>query len=155
MSRTHVPVLAGELIDVTDPAPGETVVDCTFGAGGHARLLADRIGPAGTLVCVDRDPAAEERFEELAREVPCQTRFLRMRFADALELLAEEGETADIVLFDPAVRRTIRAAPPGTPAAARIARQSLGRNARAIDSCPSSRTIRCAPISRASKGKPR
>ena len=87
MTRTHVPVLAGELIDLTGPAPGEKVVDCTFGAGGHARLMADRIGAGGTLVCVDRDPAAEERFEELAAEVSCETRFLRMDYVDALKLL--------------------------------------------------------------------
>jgi 16S rRNA (cytosine1402-N4)-methyltransferase len=100
MTSAHVPVLAGELIDVTGPAPGETVVDCTFGAGGHARLLAERIGPAGTLICIDRDPAAEERFEELAREVSCETRFLRMDYGDGLELLAEEGTRADLVLLD-------------------------------------------------------
>jgi 16S rRNA (cytosine1402-N4)-methyltransferase len=100
MTSAHVPVLAGELIDVTGPAPGETVVDCTFGAGGHARLLAERIGSAGTLICIDRDPAAEERFEELAREVSCETRFLRMDYGDGLELLAEEGTRADLVLLD-------------------------------------------------------
>jgi 16S rRNA (cytosine1402-N4)-methyltransferase len=100
MTSAHVPVLAGELIDVTGPAPGETVVDCTFGAGGHARLLAERIGPAGTLICIDRDPAAEERFEELASEVSCETRFLRMDYGDGLELLAEEGIRADLVLLD-------------------------------------------------------
>jgi 16S rRNA (cytosine1402-N4)-methyltransferase len=100
MTRTHVPVLAGELIELADPAPGENVVDCTFGAGGHARLVADRIGPAGTLVCVDRDPAAEHRFEELAAEVSCETRFLRMDYADALELLREEGFAADLVYMD-------------------------------------------------------
>ena len=61
MSRVHVPVLAGELIDLTAPAPGETAVDCTFGAGGHARLVADRLGPTGTLVCIDRDPAAQRQ----------------------------------------------------------------------------------------------
>jgi 16S rRNA (cytosine1402-N4)-methyltransferase len=100
MTRTHVPVLAGELIDLTQPAPGETAVDCTFGAGGHARLVAERIGPTGTLVCIDRDPAAEERFEELAREVACETRFLRMDYADGLELLSEEELRADIVYLD-------------------------------------------------------
>jgi 16S rRNA (cytosine1402-N4)-methyltransferase len=100
MTRAHVPVLAGELIDVTAPAPGETVVDCTFGAGGHARLLADRIGPTGTLICIDRDPAAEERFEELAGEVACETRFLRMDYADGLALLVAEGTQADLVLLD-------------------------------------------------------
>jgi 16S rRNA (cytosine1402-N4)-methyltransferase len=74
MTQTHVPVLAGELIDLVDPRLGEIAVDCTFGGGGHARLVADRIGPAGTLICVDRDPIAEERFAELSAELPCHTR---------------------------------------------------------------------------------
>ena len=100
MARTHVPVLAGELIELTGPAAGEKVVDCTFGAGGHARLMADRIGAGGTLVCVDRDPAAEERFDEMAAEVSCATRFLRMDYVDALKLLENEGFSADLVYFD-------------------------------------------------------
>jgi 16S rRNA (cytosine1402-N4)-methyltransferase len=100
MTRTHVPVLAGELIDLTQPAPGETAIDCTFGAGGHARLVAERIGPTGTLVCIDRDPAAEERFEELARDVACETRFLQMDYAEGLELLRDEELRADIVYLD-------------------------------------------------------
>jgi len=100
MTRPHVPVLAGELIDALDPQPGEVAVDCTFGAGGHARLVANRIGPTGLLVCIDRDPAAEERFDELAAEVPCQTRFLRMDYADGIAVLAEEGAAADMVYLD-------------------------------------------------------
>jgi 16S rRNA (cytosine1402-N4)-methyltransferase len=100
MSPIHVPVLAGELIDITAPARGETAIDCTFGAGGHARLVAERIGSTGTLICIDRDPAAEERFEELAREVVCDTRFLRMDYAEGLELLARERARADLVLLD-------------------------------------------------------
>jgi 16S rRNA (cytosine1402-N4)-methyltransferase len=100
MTRTHVPVLAGELIDLVSPAPGETAVDCTFGAGGHARLVAGRIGPTGTLVCIDRDPAAEEHFEDLAREVACDTRFLRMDYSEGLALLGEEGLDADLVYMD-------------------------------------------------------
>ncbi|MEJ7818081.1 MAG: 16S rRNA (cytosine(1402)-N(4))-methyltransferase RsmH [Thermoleophilaceae bacterium] len=100
MTRTHVPVLAGELIDLTQPGESDRVVDCTFGAGGHARLMADRIGPGGTLVCIDRDPAAQERFDEMAAEVSCETRFLRMDYADALALLRDEGFGADLVYFD-------------------------------------------------------
>ena len=100
MTRPHVPVLAGELIDALDPQPGEIAVDCTFGAGGHARLVANRIGPTGLLVCIDRDPSAEERFAELAADVPCQTRFLRMDYADALPVLLEEGVSADMVYLD-------------------------------------------------------
>ncbi len=100
MSRVHTPVLAGELIELTAPSPGETAVDGTFGAGGHARLVADRIGATGTLIGIDRDPAAEARYDELAAEVACQTRFLRMDFADGLALLAGEQREADLVFLD-------------------------------------------------------
>ena len=100
MTPIHVPVLAGELIDITAPGRGETVVDCTFGAGGHARLMAERIGSTGTLVCIDRDPAAEARFDELAAEVACETRFLRSDYAEGLALLGDEGLDADVVYLD-------------------------------------------------------
>ncbi len=100
MTTTHVPVLAGELVDLLDPQPGEIAVDCTFGGGGHARLVADRLGPGGELIAIDRDPAAEERFAELAAEVACRTRFIRAPFADALEELRDEGVRADLVYLD-------------------------------------------------------
>jgi 16S rRNA (cytosine1402-N4)-methyltransferase len=100
MTRTHTPVLAGELIELTDPRPGETAVDCTVGGGGHARLIADRLGPAGTLIGVDRDPLAEERFAALAAEVQCETRFIRADFVTALHELRQEQLTADLVYLD-------------------------------------------------------
>jgi 16S rRNA (cytosine1402-N4)-methyltransferase len=100
MTRTHVPVLAGELIELLDPHPGDVAVDCTFGAGGHARLVAERIGPSGMLICIDRDPAAADRFDEFAAEVPCQTRFLRTDFAEGLRLLRQESLRADLAYLD-------------------------------------------------------
>jgi 16S rRNA (cytosine1402-N4)-methyltransferase len=100
MTQAHIPVLAGELIDIVDPAPGEVAVDCTFGGGGHARLIAERIGPAGTLICIDRDPAAEEHFAQLTAELPCRTRFIRADFVSALERLSEEQLHADLVYLD-------------------------------------------------------
>jgi 16S rRNA (cytosine1402-N4)-methyltransferase len=100
MTREHIPVLAGELIEAVDPRPGETAVDCTVGGGGHARLLAGRLGPSGTLIGIDRDPTAEERFMALAAEVDCHTRFIRGDFATALEMLVEERTRADIVYLD-------------------------------------------------------
>jgi 16S rRNA (cytosine1402-N4)-methyltransferase len=96
----HVPVLLDELVGTLDPQPGETAVDCTFGAGGHARALANRLGPTGMLIAIDRDPIAEERFAELAADVPCATRFIRASFADGLDVLAEEGTHADIAYLD-------------------------------------------------------
>jgi 16S rRNA (cytosine1402-N4)-methyltransferase len=100
MTQAHIPVLAGELIDIVDPAPGEVAVDCTFGGGGHARLVAERIGPTGTLICIDRDPAAEEHFAQLNAELPCRTRFIRADFVTALEQLSEERLQPDLVYLD-------------------------------------------------------
>src|SRR5262245_52438345 len=53
----HVPVLPAEVLRVLDPRPGQTFVDCTVGAGGHSRLIAERLGPAGRLVGLDCDSA--------------------------------------------------------------------------------------------------
>jgi 16S rRNA (cytosine1402-N4)-methyltransferase len=100
MPKTHVPVLAGELIDALDPQPGQIAIDCTLGAAGHARLLADRLGQSGLLIGIDRDPLAEEAFAELAVDAPCRTRFVRADFASGLDLLLEEGVSADIVYLD-------------------------------------------------------
>jgi 16S rRNA (cytosine1402-N4)-methyltransferase len=96
----HVPVLAAELIDVLAPAAGQTIVDCTFGGGGHARLVAQRLGSDGTLIAIDRDPLAEQRFLALATELPCEVRFIRGDYAEALEMLLQEGVRADGVYFD-------------------------------------------------------
>jgi 16S rRNA (cytosine1402-N4)-methyltransferase len=100
MPTEHVPVLASELIALLSPRRGETAIDCTFGGGGHARLVGERLGDGGSLICIDRDPAAEERFAELASELECATRFIRADYADALLELAEERVRADVVCLD-------------------------------------------------------
>lgn len=68
-SARHVPVLPRETIDLLDPRTGEIWVDATVGAGGHSRLIAERIGPTGRLIGLDQDPAmlklAKERLHEL------------------------------------------------------------------------------------------
>ena len=98
--KDHEPVLAEELIDLLDPRPGETFVDCTFGGGGHARLIAERLGSDGELSAVDRDPSSEERWREFAVEAPSRARFLRADFVAALEGLRGEGVRPDGIVFD-------------------------------------------------------
>jgi 16S rRNA (cytosine1402-N4)-methyltransferase len=100
MPTEHVPVLATELLDVLDPHPGETAIDCTFGGGGHSQAVAERLGAGGTLIAIDRDPAAECRFGELEPELEPRSRFMRADFADALERLGAEGVRADLVYLD-------------------------------------------------------
>ena len=82
------------------PEPGQNAVDCTFGGGGQARPIAARLGPAGMLVCIDRDPAAEARFAEFAAEAPCRTRFVGADFAAGLRTLRGEGLRPDMVYMD-------------------------------------------------------
>lgn len=57
-STTHVPVLADEVLQWLTPRSGQILVDGTLGGGGHTRLLAERVGPTGYVLALDRDPAA-------------------------------------------------------------------------------------------------
>jgi 16S rRNA (cytosine1402-N4)-methyltransferase len=99
-ARGHEPVLADEVVRLLAPRPGETVVDCTFGAGGHARRIAPALGEDGRYVAIDQDPEAGDWFAGLAEDVVCETRFIRGNFAEVLPRLADQGLRADIVLMD-------------------------------------------------------
>ena len=99
-SRGHEPVLLDEVVRMVAPRPGETIVDCTFGAGGHARRLAPALGEDGRYVAIDQDPEAAAWFSDLADDVVCETRFIQANFADALPRLAEQGLRADAILMD-------------------------------------------------------
>ncbi|HET9677810.1 MAG TPA: 16S rRNA (cytosine(1402)-N(4))-methyltransferase RsmH [Solirubrobacterales bacterium] len=96
----HEPVLAPELVSLLAPEPGQTAIDCTFGGGGHARRIAELIGPEGTLIGIDRDPAAEKRFNRFAAEAPCRTLFIGADFAAGLLALQGEGVRPDMVYMD-------------------------------------------------------
>jgi 16S rRNA (cytosine1402-N4)-methyltransferase len=96
----HVPVLAAEVRELLAVSPGETVIDATFGAGGHASLLAADLDGRGKLIAIDRDPGARAYFDRLAKRTSVQTRFLRGDFAVVLEQLAQNGAEADAVLLD-------------------------------------------------------
>jgi len=96
----HVPVLADEVAELLAVGPGETVIDATFGAGGHARLLCASLGGKGRLIAIDRDPDARAYFERFQRECAAPARFLRGDFAVVLGQLAQNGLRADAILLD-------------------------------------------------------
>ena len=96
----HVPVLADEVRNCLAVRPGETVVDATFGAGGHAALLAADLEGTGKLIAIDRDPTARDYFDRFSKRAGVQTRFLRGDFAVVLEQLADNGVQADALLLD-------------------------------------------------------
>jgi 16S rRNA (cytosine1402-N4)-methyltransferase len=80
--------------------PGQTVVDATFGAGGHARLLAADLQGQGRFIAVDRDATVKPYFENFRREAGIQARFLRGDFGVVLAQLADNDVEADAVLLD-------------------------------------------------------
>ena len=81
-------------------APVETVVDATFGAGGHARLLAEDLGGSGKLVAIDRDPTAKSNFDRFKAGAGVDVRFLRGDFSLVLAQLAANDVRADAILLD-------------------------------------------------------
>jgi 16S rRNA (cytosine1402-N4)-methyltransferase len=96
----HVPVLADEVRQLLAAEPGETVVDATFGAGGHAALLAADLRGEGRLIAIDRDPSARAYFDRFRKQTGVQGRFLRGDFSVVLDQLAENGARVDAILFD-------------------------------------------------------
>ena len=96
----HVPVLAAEVRELLAVQPGETVVDATFGAGGHASLLAEDLAGRGKLVAIDRDPGAKSYFDRFKARAGIDVRFLRGDFAIVLAQLAANEIKADAILLD-------------------------------------------------------
>ncbi len=82
------------MLELLDPRPGETVVDATIGHGGHARLLAERIGAGGRLIGLDVDPLNLERARAklagLGERSP-SVELVRENFSALAEVLASLG----------------------------------------------------------------
>ena len=98
MALAHTPVLLDELVELLRPAAGETAIDCTFGAGGHAAAVAAALGPAGRLIAVDRDPSVVAYFRDVAVAAPCACELPHGDFADVLA--ARDSASAALVYMD-------------------------------------------------------
>jgi 16S rRNA (cytosine1402-N4)-methyltransferase len=97
----HTPVLAEEVRELLSVTPGETIVDATFGAGGHSRAVAADLEGSGKLIAIDRDPTVRPFFDRAKASAPgVQMRFLRGDFAVVLSQLAGNGVKVDAVLLD-------------------------------------------------------
>ena len=83
----HVSVLLEEAVAALAVKPAGVYVDATFGRGGHARAILGGLGPAGRLVGIDRDPAAEAAAVELAR-TDARFAFRRAWFSELPDVLA-------------------------------------------------------------------
>ncbi|MBM4005951.1 MAG: 16S rRNA (cytosine(1402)-N(4))-methyltransferase RsmH [Planctomycetes bacterium] len=98
----HLPVLAAEVLEALAPAPGETAFDGTAGRGGHAELMARRIGPSGTLVLMDLDAGNLAFAAERIRALPQPPRVIPVHgnFDRIASVLQSQGLRADVVMAD-------------------------------------------------------
>ena len=96
----HVPVLLTEVIACLDPQPGNVVVDCTLGYGGHARAILSRVGAEGRLIGIDTD--GEEITRTTARLAGAGTlKTFHTNFAGLGRIVAAEAPGgADVILAD-------------------------------------------------------
>ncbi len=97
-ASSHRTVLLNEAVDGLSVRPDGVYVDCTYGRGGHSRLILERLGAAGRLVALDRDPAAVK-----AGKAVSDVRFTMLHgaFGGLRALLAGVGiARADGILLD-------------------------------------------------------
>jgi 16S rRNA (cytosine1402-N4)-methyltransferase len=89
----HRPVLLQEVLAALRSEPGETVVDCTLGWGGHAVELLQRVGPQGRLLGLDLDADNLQRARERLQAVGNPFTVHQANFAALPTILASAGLT--------------------------------------------------------------
>lgn len=101
-STGHVTVLLDEAVDALQPRPGGVYIDGTFGGGGHAALLLERVGGDATLIAIDADPEAIRRAATLANSgAGGDVRPVHANFRMIGQIAAEQGiDEVDGILLD-------------------------------------------------------
>ena len=97
---THIPVLLNEAIELLSPHPGEVVVDCTVGLGGHSSALARQIGSTGRIIGFDLDPDNLALAAEQIHSTGVPFTPIHANFVSVPQHMDRLGVKADIVLAD-------------------------------------------------------
>jgi 16S rRNA (cytosine1402-N4)-methyltransferase len=98
MSAPHAPVLLAEVIEALAPAPGELIIDATFGAGGYSRALLQR---GAEVIGLDRDPTVAPHAAALAADFPDRFWLVQTPFSGLAEAFADSGRPRlDGAVFD-------------------------------------------------------
>ncbi len=93
-------MLPAETLGLLDPQPGEIMVDCTVGQGGHAALVSASLGPAGTIIGFDVDPGALAVAADRLRGTGAAFEPVRDNFVRVAHHLTQLDRQADVVLAD-------------------------------------------------------
>lgn len=89
-------MLSHEVLELLAPQPGESYLDLTAGAGGHAGAVIELTKSPEQAALIDRDPEAVRMLRKKFADVSV----LQSDFRSALELLAEQGKRYDMILAD-------------------------------------------------------
>src|SRR5438105_2964053 len=87
----HIPVLTNEVIQFLDPKPGGRFIDATFGAGGHSRVILERIAPAGMVLAIDQDESVLSRTAAEFASFASRIVFAHSNFSEVAQLAARNG----------------------------------------------------------------
>lgn len=97
----HIPVMAQEVMASLNPHPGQVIVDCTIGMGGHAAGIAEKIGAKGLLIGIDRDLSSLDMARERLKEYPVKANFIQRDFRFIDHILDDlKIREVDGILYD-------------------------------------------------------
>jgi 16S rRNA (cytosine1402-N4)-methyltransferase len=97
----HQPVLVQEILDLLDPKPGMTMLDCTLGRSGHAAVLLPLLSPGGRFIGLDVDPANVEFGQAQLANAPVPVDIVQANFVQARQVLDDLGvDRVDLLLAD-------------------------------------------------------
>jgi 16S rRNA (cytosine1402-N4)-methyltransferase len=104
MAYEHIPVMLGEVINYLEPKKGENFIDCTLGGASYTTLIAEKVGPKGSVVAIDLDEMAlENAKEKLAMKKINNVHLVRSNFRN-LDEAARAVSPADMkfdgIVFD-------------------------------------------------------
>jgi 16S rRNA (cytosine1402-N4)-methyltransferase len=101
MNSPHQPVLYKEIIHALQPQRGGRYVDCTLGAGGHARGILEACTPDGLLLGLDVDPQALALARETLAPYEPRTRLVQASYITlSNQLAAANWDSADGIVID-------------------------------------------------------
>ncbi len=97
----HIPVLGKQVIRAINPRPGQTIVDCTVGLGGHAAMLLKATTPGPRIIGLDMDRGHLDLARPVLEATGGKFSLHHGNFAGLEKLLAAEGvEKVDAILAD-------------------------------------------------------